>query len=995
MLKKIILTFAIIAVLISVGIFYVNKVLLPVQIKGLIVKATEDALGRKVSMDSLQYNVLKGFVINNITIFSKENPEEIFIHLDSASAQVLFPALIQKKIILPSVQINNLSARIIRLNASTWNFSDLLPKQGTSTTASVGAPPAAPMDLIIGGLSINNARVKLTDRIGGDNFSEMFDPINIKGSLDLTGSIHLAGGLAIPSTNGTMNFNVSVALKNMGIKADINLANIVTNKYLRFIPEGIRVPVKSLNIIRTSSRITIENKNITITGSALLKDIDAEPVAGITTRGTLELNTIAFALTDNNITVQGSLTAPDAIVEMPNDQKFNASVKTSGTTLTLKGADWNLTTDANINNLTAIISDKQKFQADISLARLSAAQTGANITAKADITVNNLIAGISDIRVKSGITAPGSTFELVQGTIDIKAKPVFKALEVALAQHMTFSGAPALVIHASLPPKDKGELHYDGIIEFNNSTLNGAPTIGDIRNIAGTLQFKTNEATLDAITFSVFDSPISVSGTVKDFTSLNLNLKADALNLDLGIIEKAVPQIIKDNGLVIHGKADVHADIQGKAATLINSGLNINAALKRTDITSDKLKQAISNVNGTIIYNAPTLTWKDLSIDFQKKTYTLNGYLQDFQNPTVATSLKADNMSADVQVKKTGDTLTIDSFNASYFDSSMTATGKVFIPTGKAPTIDITSTTKTSLRDIPKILPDLAKQIEPLKLAGILTITSHVKGNPVDWQHLNSTIKIETPTLNVMGYTATSLSIDTVQQDGQLQPLEIKARLYDGDVDVIGSVNLVKANFPFESTIKLEKTNLELLKQDTPLKAQRLSGLFSASGSLNGNASGLKSLTGKLTTQITDGYLVDIDLFTKILRFLASSFQGGNLIITDESGTFTFNDGKAETNDLTLKSATTSLIAEGWLDMMDQTVDLNITPRLEPASTTGAEQGVQGQDLLSLVNPTQGLVNVHITGSITKPKIEPSISAPTIIKKTLQNTVGGLLKLFE
>ena len=277
-----------------------------------------------------------------------------------------------------------------------------------------------------------------------------------------------------------------------------------------------------------------------------------------------------------------------------------------------------------------------------------------------------------------------------------------------------------------------------------------------------------------------------------------------------------------------------------------------------------------------------------------------------------------------------------------------------------------------------------------MKLFGVLDMTARVKGNPVDWPGLNSTIHVATPTLHAMGYEITNITVDTVQKDGLLQPLEIKGSLYGGDFGVIGQVDLVKPNFPFESTFKLDRTSLELLKRDTPLKDQQLSGFVSLSGELKGNATDVKSFAGKTITQITDGYLWDLEIFSKILRLLSSSFQGGDVIITDASGTFTVEDGKVETNNFTLKSSTVSLISEGWLDLLDQSIDFNITPRLEVAPSSGGNA-----DILSIINPTQGLINVHVSGTLTQPKIEHNISAPVLIKKTLQNTIGGLLKIFE
>ena len=124
MLKKIILITAIIAVFITAGIFYVNKVLLPVQIRGMIIKSAEEQLGRKVSFDDLSYNPLKGIIITNLTINSKDKPDEVFIHIQEASAQVLILPLLQKKIIIPAVRINSPSIRLVRFDENLWNWSD-------------------------------------------------------------------------------------------------------------------------------------------------------------------------------------------------------------------------------------------------------------------------------------------------------------------------------------------------------------------------------------------------------------------------------------------------------------------------------------------------------------------------------------------------------------------------------------------------------------------------------------------------------------------------------------------------------------------------------------------------------------------------------------------------------------------------------------------------------------------------------------------------------
>ncbi|MEI6438277.1 MAG: AsmA-like C-terminal region-containing protein [Candidatus Omnitrophota bacterium] len=955
MVKKILLTLAILAVLISAGLYYVNKVLLPVQVRGMILKAAGDALGRKVTFDTLQYSMLRGFIINDITVYSKENPDEVFIHCDNASAQVLFPALLQKKIILPSVRIDNLAVRVVRLNANAWNFSDLIAPKPAVPGAAPATPAAAadkPMDIVISGLSVNNARVKLVDLVGDDAFVEMIEPVNIRGSLDLSGSVHLTGDIKIPSTKGAITFNVHAGLKKINVKAEVGLENIITEKYLRFAPEGIAIPVKSLTVAKTNATVFYEPDNISVSGSAVLSNINAEPAPGLKARGTLTLDKISLTVKKDAIDFQGAAGLQDAALEL---------------------------------------ADGQKVQADITLTQFNAVKTGADMSAKADIAVKNVIAQMSGgISVKSALSAPATALTLKQGTLEVTAHPTFSLLSAALPQGMSFTGTPALGIHAMLPPAGQGNLSYDGTIQLKDGAFKGLPTIGDISDIRGTIALVTDKATLSDLSFSALGTPVAVSGAVDHFADPILNIQAEATGIDLAIIEKVVPQIMKDNALSITGKADIVASASGPVKTIQNKGLKATISLKEANVSSDKLKQALKNINGTLTYAPPKLAWKNLSGEFQDKTYTLDGFMEDFETPLIATSLKAENMSVDAQVKKKNDVLNIESFHGTWFDSSVSATGKIFLPAGKAPTVDITATGKTSLRDIPKIMPNLAKQVEPLKLAGVLKINAHVKGNPADWQHLESTITIGSDVLNVMGYEADTITIDATQKDGELRPLEIKAKVYDGDLGVIGSVDLVKPGFPFDATYKLDGTNLEKLKRDTPLKNQQLSGALSVEGDMKGTPSDLRSLAGKAIVQIKDGYLWDIEMLSKVLSILSSSFQGGSIVIRDANATFNVSGGKVETNNLTLSSQTVSLIGEGWVDMLDQSVDLNITPRLETPQTPGG-----GTDLMALINPTQGLVNIHVTGTLTKPKIDHNITAPTVIKKTLQNTVGGLLKLFE
>jgi len=66
--KNIIILFISFIILASATIFYLNKVVLPIKIKSLIIKGIQEATGKKVNLDSVQFNIFKGLVIKNLVI---------------------------------------------------------------------------------------------------------------------------------------------------------------------------------------------------------------------------------------------------------------------------------------------------------------------------------------------------------------------------------------------------------------------------------------------------------------------------------------------------------------------------------------------------------------------------------------------------------------------------------------------------------------------------------------------------------------------------------------------------------------------------------------------------------------------------------------------------------------------------------------------------------------------------------------------------------------
>jgi uncharacterized protein involved in outer membrane biogenesis len=1064
--QKALLTVAIVFLVLAMGLFYVNKVLLPVQLRGMIIKSAEDALHRKVTFDTIHWGPLKGLAVTNLTIYDQKEPAEVLFHVEKAAAQVLFWPLFNKKLIIPWASIEKPSVRIVRLTADTWNFSDLLTPTASATSAAP-AKGAAP-DILIGKVLITEGRLKIIDNARPDAYSEMVEPINIRGNVSVAAGLHLTGNIALPETKGTITFDTRLGLKNGSFKGEAQLAKVNLARYARFIP-NLPLEIKSANIEQASLTARFQDKALTVSGDGDLPVLDLGLANNVRIKSAVKLEKTSFNLTDKTFSLQGTVTAHATTVTLDETRKLEGDLRLgvtklsgNGNSLSFSGnlsgdklrftldsaqsvtgnlklaeakLSWDgkkMTVDAEVEvkNLNADLGSQLKVTGDITCPQLKVAQELTSLTIAGDLKANkfqldlgegrkvtgdlatkqarlilgekNLVltgdlaldgalAVFPGVTLRGNLAAPATSISLADEKFNAKLQMSLKNGEVALAQDITFRGDPSLNVTVTADAAFQ-KPEYTGTLILEDAVLTGLPTIGKAEGIRGNLAIETDKLSTKDLTLNILETPVAVSGEVRNLIKPVLDLTASALKVDLAIAEKIIPQIFKDNGLKVAGTADISVHVSGPASQLDVAKITADAKLYDATVTSEKLKQEIQKINGSLELTTPTLSWKDLTCLYQGRDLTLNGYLKDFQNPYVATTLKADNIAVDLQAQKTGDTIRVENFSGSWFDSSVNASGRIDLPQGpgKDPVVNFVADGKISLGDLSKMVPkEQAKDIEKLNLSGVIKVSASAKGNPADWQHLNANVSMDAAAVWALGYKVEDLAVTAVEKDGVVDPLDIKGKVYGGNIGVISNINLEKKNYPFETSFKLADVDIALLKSDSPLKDRELSGLINATGNLKGALLDWKTMQGKTTVAITQGHLFEVEILSKLLTIVSTSFQGGDMVITEASALFEIGEGKLSTNNLTLKSPAVTLLGEGWMDL-DQNIDLNVTPRLEGASGATGAIGV-----IQAINPTAGLLNIRITGTVTKPQFNHNVSAPTMIKKTLQNTVGNILKIFE
>ena len=122
MKKRIVIIIAVFILLACLAAVYLNKVVLPVKLKSLIVSALKESTQKQVSLGALQFNIFKGLVLHNISIY--DNSGTIF-KVKEASCAFLIPPIFKKNIIIPVVNLRSLEVFLRRLPDNSVNIQDL------------------------------------------------------------------------------------------------------------------------------------------------------------------------------------------------------------------------------------------------------------------------------------------------------------------------------------------------------------------------------------------------------------------------------------------------------------------------------------------------------------------------------------------------------------------------------------------------------------------------------------------------------------------------------------------------------------------------------------------------------------------------------------------------------------------------------------------------------------------------------------------------------
>ncbi|KPK98360.1 MAG: hypothetical protein AMJ95_04615 [Omnitrophica WOR_2 bacterium SM23_72] len=189
--KRLFLLILVFVLILAAVIVYLNRVILPTQIKSLVIKTLQQKTQKNVSLTSLQFNIFKGLVLRDLSIYDDKTQ---ILHLEEGSCTFLILPLLKKKLVIRNLNLRSLAVFLERRPDNTFNLQEIFTAFAGSKEAKTG------WKALILKVNIRDSSLHFQD----DTFTPVFikDIVNLDVSVKLTlpASVRFALTARVPTS---------------------------------------------------------------------------------------------------------------------------------------------------------------------------------------------------------------------------------------------------------------------------------------------------------------------------------------------------------------------------------------------------------------------------------------------------------------------------------------------------------------------------------------------------------------------------------------------------------------------------------------------------------------------------------------------------------------------------------------------------------------------------------------------------------------------------
>lgn len=1026
MKRRLLFIISALIMLAAIGYFYIDNIFLPVKLKQFIIEKTQEKLKRTVSIESVDFKPIKGFVLKNVTINQKEDPLKPFIQTDEISFNVLpAPILKSKTVIVPSITIKKPLVYVARHENDVWNFSDLL-KDNPGSIRQNSLTFIVRKITIEGGV-LNYTDFSLTDsKSDSPSFFEHFTDIDGDVTLSIDKTAHFNLKAQIPQKKSIINFNGEYDLNDKRLLTKLKLKNFPISDYwsLYYKKRNLQISKGTIassilnieyqkNSFKTLGDVSFNDSKFifndkSISGDVAISNLDAHLHHGIirlkanalipsshfvfsqnhNMRGNVELDVKSLTIDDDKTSFETDFNIQNVQFTVGSDQRYTGNLTAKNILFNRQGSNIGVQGSVDLKNAYFKISKDNTFQSNISAKNIILSSLNKNIKVQSDLSIDHINLQIgSNRKIIGSVDIPDAVLSNKDGNFEFQGKLTTHELDIKLEQDKRLKGSPQIDLTYQYLPSQKNKHNYFGLIHAPNVSLTGLPKIGKAHIVDGTLLFKPNTLRSDKLIVKTIDTQIVLAGELTDFSEPYVNIAISAQRADLARVIALVPKNSFTESRDLTGRLNFHVEYNGLIHSWEQADIQAEMELFDVNIRSEKLKKDIQHITGKFQYSNDHLTWIDLQGQFQNKKYVLNGRLKDFKRPTIETKTVSENLNFTTQLKLLKNAFQILSLKGQYFQSEFNIKGDVHLLEDSPPDLDLRADIDLRADDLIILFPSLNKQLKKIKPHGVVSIEGLFRGQLNDWKNWQLTFDAAADELIIRDYPFKNFSLKYEQRDRYISKLDIIASLYSGYLTLNSKIDLTKDKLPLQTITRLENMNLAQLRKDGKTKNKQLSGILTGGVGLEGPLLDANQLRGKGFLKINEGYIWQ----WRILEGISSALlipEFKNVAFTDAAANFYIQDKKIHSDNVELYSEPVQLKAHGWIDF-NKNIKFNVIPYFSEITLFQSESMKKA--------PTQFLtqvINIEVTGTVDQPKFVVDSSPGKILERSTDIIKEGLEGIF-
>jgi hypothetical protein len=592
MKKKLLLILIILIVFISAGIIYLNNIILPTKIKILIINTLQEKTQKKISIESLQFNIFKGLVLKNLIIYDDKKP---IINLKESSCTFLIWPFFKKMIIIPNLRFRSPQIFLERRKDNTINLQDLF------LVKKPGAKPG--FKIYVYKINVTGAAIQFVDNVPSEPFTKNIDNLDLNVYLSLPDRVkfNLKADIVGP-TPANIKAAGEFKMPVQQLAARISVHNLSPREFWNYYPDP----------------------HTQVSQGLMDCLIDLKTQAGILSIN-LQANNKNLVISQDKISVNLSTDIQANLQYGFKDKELNYSLKatiTDSQILGLKFADTiSAISGELILNNSGLYSDK-----------LTANALGLPIEAK--ISLSDFKNPLVNISIASKLNLAS-----IQGILKEKFKFIIP---------LDIRGQGSLSLLIQKTPAQAGAFSITGYLDVLNAGLKLEKMDFPFENINGRLEFSQNQLKWENFNFQYSGLPYKITGTLTNFQSPSVQCQLSSPDLFLDSAFATNNKIInvskctgtyRDSGFSLTG--DINIGNPPSLETDINGELDVS--LKDTQELLGKFKEQINQIKPEGLVHAQlhiagnikdikscTVTAKLLSSDISAYGLKAGGFLLDY-----------------------------------------------------------------------------------------------------------------------------------------------------------------------------------------------------------------------------------------------------------------------------------------------------------------------------------------------------------------------------